>query len=81
MEENRFIFKIMMPKLTYRTIESKFESGGVNQTVHHIYLVVETEIITISPEYSEKVNYKTDYEIAQTVIVGSTPSTYADIVR
>lgn len=62
-------------------IKSKFESGGVNQTVHHIFLVVETEIITISPEYSEKVNYKTDYEIAQTVIVGSTPSTYADIVR
>lgn len=62
-------------------IENDFESGGVNQTIHHIYLVIETEIITISPEYSERVKYKTDYEIAQTVIVGSVPSTYADIVR
>ena len=31
--------------------------------------------------FSEKVKYTTDYEIAQTVIVGSVPSTYADIVR
>lgn len=62
-------------------IKSDFNSSGVNQTIHHIYLVVTTEIITISPEYSEKVKYTTDYEIAQTVIVGSVPSTYADIVR
>lgn len=62
-------------------IKSKFESGGVNQTVHHIYLIVKTEIITISPEYKEKTVFTTDFEIAQTVIVGNIPSTYADIVR
>lgn len=62
-------------------IKSKFESGGVNQTVHHMYLIVKAEIITLSPEYSERINFKTDYEIAQTVIVGNTPSTFADIVR
>lgn len=58
-----------------------FESGGVNQTVHHMYLLFNCEIIALSPEYSEKVVFKTDYEIAQTVIVGNIPSTYADIVR
>ena len=62
-------------------IKSEFKSGGVNQTIHHIYLIITTEIITISPEYSEKVKYTTDYEIAQTVIIGTVPSTYADIVR
>lgn len=62
-------------------IKNSFESAGVNQTLHHIYLVVNTEIITLSPEYSEKIKFSTDYEIAQTVIVGSIPSTYADIVR
>lgn len=62
-------------------IKNSFESAGVNQTLHHIYLVINTEIITLSPEYSEKINFSTDYEIAQTVIVGSIPSTYADIVR
>ena len=62
-------------------LKSRFESAGVNQTIHHIYIVVNTEIITISPEYSEQVDFKTEYEIAQTVIVGSVPSTFADIVR
>ena len=62
-------------------LKSSFESGGVNQTVHHIKLIVTTEIITISPEYSDCNTYTTDYEIAQTVIVGQTPSTFADIVR
>ncbi len=62
-------------------LKSRFESAGVNQTVHHIYIVVDTEIISISPEYSEKIKFKTEYEIAQTVIVGSVPSTFADIIR
>lgn len=62
-------------------LKSTFESGGVNQTVHHINLSVSTDIITISPEYTEQNKFVTDYEIAQTVIVGTTPSTFADIVR
>lgn len=62
-------------------LKSAFESGGVNQTVHHIILTVDTEIITISPEYREQTRFSTDFEIAQTVIVGSVPSTFADIVR
>lgn len=62
-------------------IKSTFESGGVNQTIHHIKLIVKTKIISISPEYSEETVFKTDYEIAQTVIVGEIPETYADIVR
>ena len=62
-------------------VNSSFESAGVNQTVHHITLTVNTEIITLSPEYREKTKFKTDFEIAQTVIVGSVPSTFADIVR
>ena len=63
------------------SLKSTFESCGVNQTIHHIKLIVETDIITISPEYSEQNTFTTDYEIAQTVIVGQIPSTFADIVR
>ncbi len=62
-------------------LKSSFKSGGVNQTVHHISLTVKTRLISLSPEYGDEVVFKTDYEIAQTVIVGSIPSTYADIVR
>lgn len=62
-------------------LKSTFESGGVNQTIHHIKMIVTADIITISPEYSEEHRFTTDYEIAQTVIVGETPTTFADIVR
>ncbi len=62
-------------------IKSTFESSGVNQTIHHINLIVTTDIVAISPNYSEEVKFKTDYEIAQTVIVGSVPSMYADVVK
>ena len=62
-------------------IKSTFESSGVNQTIHHIDLIVTTDIVAISPNYSEEVKFKTDYEIAQTVIVGSVPSMYADVVK
>ena len=62
-------------------LKSTFESGGVNQTIHHIKLIITADIITVSPEYSERNRFTTDYEIAQTVIVGTTPSTFADIVR
>lgn len=60
-------------------IKSTFESVGVNQTVHHIYLVICANVITISPEYSKEIEIETDFEIAQTVIVGNTPSMYATI--
>lgn len=61
--------------------KSTFESAGVNQTLHKISLEVKTDIISVSTDFSEEYKYKTDYEIAQTVIVGSIPSTYADIIR
>lgn len=62
-------------------LKSTFESAGINQTIHHIRLIIKTEIITVSLGFPDSFNYKTDYEVAQTVIVGETPSTLADIVR
>ena len=61
--------------------KSTFESAGVNQTLHKITLEVTTDIISVSTDFRESYKYKTDYEIAQTVIVGSIPSAYADVIR
>lgn len=60
-------------------IVSSFESTGINQTIHHIKFVVNANIITLSPDYSDGINYTTDFEIAQSVIVGELPNTYANI--
>ena len=62
------------------TLQSTFESGGINQTVHHIMLRVHTEMSVYNPyRLSEIVECDCDFEIAQTVIVGSVPS-YSGIV-
>ena len=57
------------------TLESSFSSAGINQTVHHITLTVETSMAVYDPfRIKEPVITSADFEIAQTVIVGSVPS-------
>ncbi len=54
-------------------IESSFESAGINQTVHHLRLVVTVKVITASLDYRGEMSFKTDFELAQSVIVGKAP--------
>ena len=59
---------------------SSFESGGVNQTVHHITITVYVELLIYSPfRVDETVGTESTFEIAQTVIVGAVPS-YSGVV-
>lgn len=62
-------------------IVSTFESGGINQTIHHIRLILTSEIMTTSLDYSGKMTFSTDFEIAQSVIVGKIPSSYGNLYR
>ena len=62
------------------TFMSTFESAGINQTLHHIALNVEVSITVYHPfRIYRPVKITSDYEIAQTVIVGSVPS-YGGVV-
>ena len=55
---------------------SKFESAGINQTIHQIYVHVETEIYTVSPFKTEPEKFEFDYLLAETIIVGDIPKNY-----
>lgn len=59
--------------------QSTFESAGINQTLHHIALVVDVDITVYHPFRIRSIHISTDYEIAQTVIIGSVP-TYGGVV-
>ncbi|MDO5123737.1 MAG: sporulation protein YunB [Eubacteriales bacterium] len=61
------------------TIKSDFTSAGINQTVHRIYLVVDADISLTCPIINYESNVVTEYELCQTVIVGSTPNVFANI--
>lgn len=60
--------------------KSSFESAGINQTVHHIILVVNVAVTVYNPfRIGDQIMISSDYEIAQTVIVGAVPS-YSGVV-
>ena len=55
----------------------QFQSAGVNQTHHRIYLQLNVEIEAVIPGFSAKTSVQTQVELAQTVIVGEVPQFYA----
>lgn len=62
------------------SFSSTFESAGINQTLHHISLTVAVDIAVYNPyRIYSGIGIASDYEIAQTVIVGSVPN-YSGVV-
>jgi len=72
------------PKITIRmqpigSVETKysseFESAGINQTRHKIYVKVKTTVRVIIPLKSNDIVVTNEVPIAETIIVGKTPNT------
>lgn len=55
---------------------SKFESAGINQTLHRIYLEVTGSVDLIVPSMYKTLQISTPILISETVIVGKVPDTY-----
>lgn len=59
--------------------ESLFESAGINQTRHKIYLNVNTKLRVIVPFNSKDVDISCQIPISETIIVGKIPETAINI--
>ena len=59
--------------------ESKFESAGINQTRHKIYLNVEARVRMKIPLNSKEQVVTCQIPVAETIIVGKTPNTAIDL--
>ena len=55
--------------------DSKFESAGINQTRHKIYLDVKATMRIKVPMNSEEIKVKCEIPISETIIVGKIPDT------
>lgn len=53
---------------------SEFESGGVNQTVHRLYIDVTGELVVIVGGTQEPIRLTSSILVGETVIVGGTPT-------
>lgn len=54
---------------------SQFETAGINQTRHKIYVIVKTNIKVIVPTEKNEIEVKCEIPIAETIIVGEIPNT------
>ena len=58
---------------------STFESAGINQTRHQIYLRIHTSVYSFLPGFDATTDIDTSLLVAETVIIGSVPEIYADL--
>lgn len=60
------------------TYDSKFESAGINQTRHKIYLKVNAKVRILVPLNSEEIEVNCEIPVSETIIVGKIPDTAID---
>lgn len=71
-------FYVTMRGLTSTCFENRFEAAGVNQTRHQIFLNVTIKTNIVFGGDVRIVEYKSEICIAESIIVGVTPSTFAN---
>lgn len=70
----------IMPVGTVRvSIVDKFESAGINQTKHIIYLNFDTSVRIVIPTKSGETVVATQMPLAESIIVGNVPSTFVNV--
>ena len=69
-------FRIIPVSSVSCDFSSTFESVGINQTKHSIYLNVIADISIVMPSRTENFAVKTDILIGESVIVGTVPDAY-----
>lgn len=70
----------IMPAGTVRVdVKDQFESAGINQTRHSIYLQFETEVRIIVPLESGEAKVATRVPVAESIIVGQVPDTFVTL--
>lgn len=60
-------------------IENRFESAGINQTLHRILLKLNIGIMGVLPWHTYKTTISTEICMAETVIIGAVPDYYTQI--
>lgn len=60
-------------------LKSEFESTGVNQTLHKVYLEVSNSISILTPFGCYEKDLDSDILLTEAVIVGEVPDTYYNL--
>lgn len=81
-------FSAMGPKIQVRILpvsavtanfSTEFESAGINQSRHKIYLSLQTTVKLVIPTGAKQVNLSSQVLIAESIIVGDVPQSYVQV--
>lgn len=75
----RIRFYVVPTGAVETNVENRFQSAGINQTLHRIVLKVNIGILGVVPGYTGKTQVSTDVCLAETVIIGTVPEYYTQI--
>lgn len=82
------IFSALGPSIRVRIVpvsavsaafSTEFESAGINQTRHKIYLSLHTTVRLVIPSGARKVSLGSQVLIAESIIVGEVPQSYVQV--
>ena len=60
-------------------VRSEFKSKGINQTLHRLYLQIESEISILTPFNTIQESITNQLILAENIIVGEIPETYYNL--
>lgn len=60
-------------------VKSEFKSQGINQTLHRLYLQIETEVSVLTPFNTINETISNQFILAENIIVGEIPETYYNL--
>ncbi|GAB6099155.1 sporulation protein YunB [Halanaerocella petrolearia] len=82
---SKFIPSLQAKIVPFGSVESnlidKFESVGINQTKHKIYLKITSRVQVIVPMISTDIKVSTDVPLTEAVIVGQVPQVYVGVEK
>lgn len=58
---------------------TEFESAGINQTRHKIYLLLRAKVALVIPSGASRIEVGTQVSIAESIIVGEVPESFVDV--
>lgn len=69
--------KLSLSGSVFTNFRSVFESAGINQTKHQIYLDISTDVFALIPGFPVNTAVSTSVLIAESIFMGEVPSTFA----
>lgn len=79
--EQTILIRVLPLSVSSCNFETAFESQGINQTKHQIYVRIETEVRVLQPFSHENFNITTRMLLSELVIIGDVPENYVSVPK